>query len=46
MDYGTAMRIQLKMDIMEDRNDRLERAHSATGDVTECCPYKCKYAQV
>jgi len=39
-DYGTAMKNQWKTDIMEVSNNDLLGANRATGEVTECGPYK------
>ena len=39
-DYGTAMKGQWKADIMEVSKYDIERAHRATGAVTECNLYE------
>jgi len=45
MDYGTTIKSQWKLHIMEVSNYNLQRAYRATGGVTECNPYEPNYAQ-
>ena len=44
-DYGTTMKSQWKTDIMEVRNDDLQRTYRVTGEVTKCGPYEFNYMQ-
>jgi hypothetical protein len=44
-DYGTAMQSQWKTEIIDVSNCYLYRPYRAIGEVTECGPYECNYAQ-